>query len=59
VVEVEAQAYSAPAISVMRILRNMTELNWSGNSLDFDFPLLGQGVRPNDVLRISTVAMNG
>jgi len=32
---------------------------WSGNSLDFDFPLPGQGVRPNDVLRISTVAMNG
>jgi hypothetical protein len=59
VVEVEAQAYSAPAISVMRILRNMTELNWSGNSLDFGFPLPGQGVRPNDVLRISTVAMNG
>jgi len=59
VVEVEAQAYSALAISVMRILRNMTELNWSGNSLDFDFPLPGQGVRPNDVLRISTVAMNG
>lgn len=32
---------------------------WSGNSLDFDSPLPGQGVRPNDVLRISTVAMNG
>jgi hypothetical protein len=32
---------------------------WSGNSLDFDSSLPGQGVRPNDVLRISTVAMNG
>ena len=32
---------------------------WSGTSLDFDSPLVGQGVRPNDVLRISTVALNG
>jgi len=32
---------------------------WSGTALDFDSPLPGQGVRPNDVLRISTVALNG
>ncbi|MDA1315405.1 MAG: hypothetical protein O2968_18910 [Acidobacteria bacterium] len=32
---------------------------WSGTALDFDAPLVGQGVRPNDVLRISTVALNG
>jgi hypothetical protein len=32
---------------------------WSGASLDFDSSLSGQGVRPNDVLRISTVALNG
>ncbi len=32
---------------------------WSGDSLDFDSSLSGQGVRPNDVLRISTVALNG
>ena len=32
---------------------------WSGTSLDFDSPLVGQGVRPNDVLCISTVALNG
>jgi len=32
---------------------------WSGTSLDFNAPLVGQGVRPNDVLRISTIALNG
>jgi hypothetical protein len=32
---------------------------WNGNSLDFAQPLPGQGVRPNDVLRVSTIAMNG
>jgi hypothetical protein len=32
---------------------------WSGTSLDFNAPLAGQGVRPNDVLRISTIALNG
>ena len=32
---------------------------WSGTSLDFSAPLAGQGVRPNDVLRISTIALNG
>jgi hypothetical protein len=32
---------------------------WNGNSLDFEIPLPNQGVRPNDVLRVSTIAMNG
>jgi hypothetical protein len=32
---------------------------WNGTSLDFAQPLPGQGVRANDVLRVSTIAMNG
>ena len=32
---------------------------WNGQSLDFATPLPAQGVRPNDVLRVSTVATNG
>jgi hypothetical protein len=32
---------------------------WNGQSLDFGAPLPGQGVRANDVLRVSTVATNG
>lgn len=32
---------------------------WNGQSLDFSIPLHQQGVRPNDVLRISTIATNG
>lgn len=32
---------------------------WNGQSLDFTVPLTRQGVRPNDVLRVSTVATNG
>lgn len=32
---------------------------WNGQSLDFSVALPGQGVRPNDVLRVSTVATNG
>jgi hypothetical protein len=32
---------------------------WNGQSLDFDTPLPKQGVRPNDLLRISTIARNG
>ena len=35
------------------------EVNWNGTSLDFAAPLPQQGVRPNDVLRISTLATNG
>ena len=35
------------------------EVVWNGTSLDFAAPLPGQGVRPNDVLRISTLATNG
>jgi hypothetical protein len=31
----------------------------NGQSLDFSLPLFQQGVRPNDVLRISTIATNG
>jgi hypothetical protein len=32
---------------------------WSGQSLDFTSPLSGQGVRPNDILRVSTIVLNG
>jgi hypothetical protein len=32
---------------------------WNGQSLDFSAALPAQGVRPNDVLRVSTVATNG
>lgn len=32
---------------------------WNGKSLDFAVALPQQGVRPNDVLRISTIAVNG
>ena len=32
---------------------------WNGQALDFSTRLPGQGVRPNDVLRVSTVATNG
>lgn len=32
---------------------------WNGQSLDFGTPLPAQGVRTNDVLRVSTVATNG
>ena len=35
------------------------EVVWNGSSLDFATPLPQQGVRPNDVLRISTLATNG
>ena len=32
---------------------------WNGNALDFARPLPEQGVRPNDVLRVSLIALNG
>lgn len=32
---------------------------WNGQSLDFSIALSQQGVRPNDVLRVSTIATNG
>jgi hypothetical protein len=32
---------------------------WNGQSLDFESPLSSQGVRPNDLLRVSTIATNG
>ena len=32
---------------------------WNSRFLDFGTPLPGQGVRPNDVLRVSTVALVG
>lgn len=35
------------------------EVLWNGRSLDFALPLSEQGVRPNDVLRVSTIATNG
>jgi len=35
------------------------QIIWSGQALDFYRPLPEQGVRPNDVLRVSTMAANG
>ncbi len=35
------------------------EVLWDGKSLDFNTPLPQQGVRTNDVLRVSTIATNG
>ncbi len=35
------------------------EVVWNGSSLDFASPLPLQGVRANDVLRVSTIATNG
>ena len=35
------------------------EVTWSGRTLDFGTGLPRQGVRPNDVLRVATVATNG
>jgi hypothetical protein len=35
------------------------EVVWNGQSLDFSLPLLQQGVRVNDILRVSTIATNG
>ena len=32
---------------------------WNGQSLDFGAPLSNQGVHPNDLLRVSTIARNG
>ena len=32
---------------------------WDGMSLDFSQTLPGQGVRVNDILRVSTIASNG
>jgi hypothetical protein len=32
---------------------------WAGTSLDFSAPVVSQGVKPNDVLRVSTIAVNG
>jgi len=32
---------------------------WNGRALDFAASLPTQGVRPNDVLRVSTIAPNG
>lgn len=32
---------------------------WNGHALDFAVALPTQGVRPNDVLRVSTIATNG
>jgi hypothetical protein len=35
------------------------QVEWSGWALSFSVPLPKQGVRPNDVLRVSTVSTNG
>ncbi|AEU36274.1 hypothetical protein [Granulicella mallensis] len=32
---------------------------WNGVSLDFAMPLGQQGVHPNDILRVSTIVLNG
>jgi len=32
---------------------------WNGVSLDFSLSLIQQGVRPNDILRVSTIVLNG
>lgn len=32
---------------------------WNGHSLDFSTPLPEQGVRANDILRVSTIVLNG
>jgi len=32
---------------------------WNGASLDFARPLKEQGVRSNDILRVSTIVLNG
>ena len=32
---------------------------WNGQALDFSAPVTEQGVRPNDVLRVCTIARNG
>jgi len=32
---------------------------WNGVSLDFSLSLMQQGVRPNDILRVSTIVLNG
>jgi hypothetical protein len=32
---------------------------WNGSSLDFAVPLPDQGVRANDILRVSTIVLNG
>ncbi|RZU40318.1 hypothetical protein [Edaphobacter modestus] len=32
---------------------------WNGMSLDFSVPLPQQGVRGNDILRVSTIVLNG
>lgn len=32
---------------------------WNGLSLDFSIPLSEQGVRANDILRVSTIVLNG
>jgi len=44
-----------------RVLRGEGEpqVSWSGNLLDPNRPLPEQGVRPNDVLRVSTRATIG
>jgi len=32
---------------------------WSGQAVDFGSPLPEQGIRPNDILRVSTIVLNG
>jgi hypothetical protein len=35
------------------------QVRWSGHLLDLNTPLPGQGIRPNEVLYVSTRARNG
>lgn len=35
------------------------QVHWSGQAVDFASPLPEQGIKPNDILRVSTIALNG
>lgn len=37
----------------------LPQVVWNGSSLDFSTPLTTQGVRTNDILRVSTIVLNG
>ena len=40
-------------------VEDVDQVVWNGLALEFAQPLVEQGVRPNDVLRVSTVATHG
>ncbi len=39
--------------------KGQPQVVWNGYSLDFSVPLAEQGVRANDILRVSTIVLNG